>query len=60
MLGVICEGFVAALGQRSLLIKVLVVDWISANSRPISIAEDAGLKQLFGYIEPAISLLCVI
>ena len=41
---------------RSEAITSLVVDWISANSRPISVVEDTGLKQLFGYIEPAYSL----
>ena len=41
---------------RSEAITSLVVDWISANSRPISVVEDMGLKQLFGYIEPAYSL----
>ena len=41
---------------RSEAITNLVVDWISANSCPISIVEDTGLKQLFGYIEPAYSL----
>ena len=41
---------------RSDAITNLVVDWISANSHPISIVEDIGLKQIFGYIEPAYSL----
>ena len=41
---------------RSEAITSLVVDWISANSRLISVVEDTGLKQLFGYIEPAYSL----
>ena len=30
----------------------LVVDWISENSRPISILEDTGLKWMFAYMEP--------
>lgn len=30
----------------------LVVDWISENSRPISIVEDTGLKRMFAYVEP--------
>ena len=34
----------------------LVVDWISANSYPVSVVGDAGLQQLFEYIEPAYSL----
>ena len=33
-----------------------MVDWISANSRPISVVEDAGLQQLFQYVEPAYRL----
>ena len=41
---------------RSEAITNLVVDWISANSRLISIVEDTGLQQLFGYIKPAYSL----
>ena len=34
----------------------LVVDRISANSRPISVVEDTGLQQLFAYVEPVYSL----
>ena len=42
---------------KSEAITSLVIDWISANSRPISaVVEDTGLRQLFGYIEPAYSL----
>ena len=41
---------------RAEAITNLVVDWISVNSRPISIVEDTGLQQLFGYMEPAYSL----
>ena len=42
---------------KSEAITSLVVDWISANNRPISaVVEDTGLRQLFGYIEPTYSL----
>ena len=41
---------------RAEVITNLVVDWISANSRPISIVEDTGLQQLFVHMEPAYSL----
>ena len=41
---------------RSEAITNLVVDWISENSRPISVVEDAGLQQLFQYVEPAYRL----
>ena len=41
---------------RAEAITNLVVDWISANSHPISVVEDTGLQQLFGYTEPAYSL----
>ena len=41
---------------RAEAITNLVVDWISVNSCPISIVEDTGLQQLFGYMKPAYSL----
>ena len=44
---------------RSKAITNLVVNWISANSRPINIVEDTGLQQLSEYIEPAYSVLQV-
>ena len=41
---------------RAGVITNLLVDWISVNSRSISVVEDAGLQQLFEYLEPAYSL----
>jgi len=41
---------------RAGIITNLLVDWISVNSRLLSVVEDAGLQQLFEYWEPAYSL----
>jgi len=43
----------ACSNAKSEAITNMLVDWISENSRPISIVEDAGFQRMFTYIEPS-------